>query len=77
MPDHLNDHDRRSYDLEIAALKTEVTDLKDDIKDLRIDIKGLVEAWNTAKGMTSFVKWLSGVVVACVTVYAIATGKKP
>jgi hypothetical protein len=70
MPDNQNEHDRRSYDAEIAELKSEV-------KELRTDIKELIEAWNAAKGVTSFVKWLSGIIVACVSLYALATGKKP
>jgi uncharacterized coiled-coil DUF342 family protein len=51
-------------DLEIAELKHEIKELKSDVNKLSADIKGLIEAWNTAKGMTSFVKWLSGLIIA-------------
>lgn len=69
MPDTLNADARKAYELQLAQLQEEM-------KEMRSDIKGLVEAWNTAKGMTSFVKWLSGIVVAAVSLYAIITGKK-
>jgi hypothetical protein len=69
MQDSQNEHDRRSYDVEIAELKSEV-------KELRTDIKELIEAWNTAKGVTSFVKWLSGFIAASASVYAFLKGVK-
>lgn len=70
----LQDHERRSYDSEIAELKAEITGLKEDISDLKKDIKGLVEAWNTAKGMTSFIKWLSGLATAGAVLWALIRG---
>jgi hypothetical protein len=76
MPDNMNTNDRRSYDLEIAQLKSEITGMKEEMKELRGDIKGLIEAWNTAKGMTSFIKWLSGIITASVGIYAFLKGAK-
>lgn len=35
--------------------------LQQEIKDMRQDIKALTEAWNQAKGVVSFMKWLAGI----------------
>lgn len=67
-------HDRRSYDLEVAEIRRDISELQTEISELRADIKGLVEAWNTAKGMTSFVKWLSGLIIAFGVVAALFRG---
>lgn len=69
MSDSISADHRRYHDQELS-------DLKDEVKELRADIQELLEAWNTAKGMTYFVKWLSGVLIACVSLYAYITGKK-
>lgn len=65
MSDHEGtEYGRRNYDVEIAELKFQVKDLKEEVTELRLDIKELVAAWKSAKGMTSFVKWLAGLVIA-------------
>jgi hypothetical protein len=66
--------ERRAHDPRIAELNREIHDLKTEVAELRGDIKDLIEAWNTAKGMTTFVKWLSSTVVACGTLYALFKG---
>lgn len=73
--------ERRSYDVQIVELQGEVGDLKDEvihlkdtIKCLRTDIHDLVYAYNTAKGVTSFIKWVAGVITACAVVYAFLKG---
>lgn len=60
---------------QVTNLKTETTELKEEVTNLRKDIAGLVEAWNTAQGVTKFVKWLSTLVVAGVALYAALKGK--
>lgn len=55
---------------QVTTLMTETTELKSEVADLRKDIAGLIEAWNTAQGVTKFVKWLSGIVVAGAALYA-------
>lgn len=67
-------NDRRSSDGEIVALKAEITALKTEMTELRTDIKGLIEAWNTAKGMTSFIKWLSGMIIAGGIIWGLIRG---
>lgn len=67
------EHDRRSYDAEIAQLKKELAntkeELKEEIKELQGDIKDLVEAWNAAKGLTTFIKWLASIAAAVVMLW--------
>lgn len=70
-----SDHDRRSYDVEIADLKNELKDLKESVTLLNKSVEGLVDAWNTAKGITAFVKWLGGFISAAAIVYALIKGK--
>lgn len=70
------EHDRRSYDTEIARVKSELVDVHEELKELRGDIKDLIEAWNTAKGITSFVKWLSGILVGVASIFAFVKGWK-
>lgn len=36
-------------------------ELKEDINKLREDLSAFVEAWQQAKGVIHFVKWLSGI----------------
>lgn len=53
---------RRSYDelqADHAILSAKVEELTAEIAELRKDIKDLVGAWQTAKGVTAFVSWLS------------------
>ena len=35
--------------------------LQQDIKELRADIKALTEAWQQARGVVSFMKWVAGI----------------
>jgi archaellum component FlaC len=63
--------DRRSKDIEMQALREEVNDLKAEVSELRKDIAGLIEAWNTAQGVTKFVKWLSTFITGAGIIYAL------
>lgn len=65
---------RRTYDLEIAELRFQVHSLKEEVTELRADIRHLVEAWTAAKGMSSFVKWIAGIVGAVGIIYAASKG---
>lgn len=68
----MDDHERRSYDIEIQGLKSEISELKVEFKaemeksraEFKADIKELMDAWKTAKGITGFVRWLSGMIIA-------------
>ncbi len=62
--------DRRNY----AELEAKIESLKIDLKEMREDITGLIEAWNTARGITSFVKWLSGLIVSGGILYTLIRG---
>lgn len=61
---------RRSTDTEIIKLQLEVVELKKDVEKLQKSVEDLVNAWNTAQGLTSFVKWASTVVIALGTLFA-------
>lgn len=37
------------------------SDLQQEIKELRRDIKDLTMAWQQAKGVVSFMKWVAGI----------------
>ena len=45
---------------EVALLKKDIDQLKHEVQDLRSDIKDLIQAWNTATTVVTFVKWLAG-----------------
>jgi hypothetical protein len=68
--------DRRSYDIEITNLNNRVTDLTDQVAELNANVAGLVEAWQTAKGVTAFVKWISAVTIAIGILIAAIKGVK-
>jgi len=57
--------DRRMHDLQLQQHTDEelirYDDLKKEIKELREDVRDLIYAWNQAKGVLTFVKWLLGV----------------
>ena len=36
-------------------------ELKQEIKEMRQDIKDLTSAWQQAKGVVSFMKWIAGI----------------
>lgn len=67
---------RRNYDVEITRLESKVENLQNEVKELRLDIKDMVDAWKSAKGLTSFVKWISGILLAVGAIIAAAKGWK-
>lgn len=66
--------ERRSYDVEIAELRNEVAELKSSISEMKTDIKDLVDAWKTARGITAFVRWLAGLIIAGGVIVAVLKG---
>lgn len=47
----------------MKELEQKVDKLEKEITELRSDIKDLVSAWNTAQGVTAFVKWVGSLSV--------------
>ncbi len=72
--DQDNEFGRRTYDVEIAKLHFEIGSLKKEVEEMRTDIKDLIEAWNSAKGMTSFVKWIASIAIAIGVIAAALKG---
>lgn len=58
------------HEVEIALLQTELTSIKNEVRTLSAEVSGLLEAWRTASGVVSFVKWLSGIVTAAGILWA-------
>lgn len=75
--ENTNPDDRRSYtDLEnkIDSLEDKVAGMEVKIDTLTSSVEDLVLAWNTAKGITGFVKWLAGISTALGVLYALFHG---
>ena len=57
--------ERRAFDLVLKQHAEEeiqrYEDLKKDIKELKDTVNGLVDTWNQAKGVLSFIKWVIGI----------------
>ncbi len=87
-PPHVQELGRRNYDQEVLELRKQLDEVKEQnieldhkmeilthsVESLTANVAGLVDAWNTAKGITAFVKWLSGVVLSCGVVWALLKG---
>ena len=54
------DENRRSNDAAIARLEEQVIELRSEVSGMKDSIKGLLDAWKTANGVASFLKWMSG-----------------
>ena len=81
----LPDQDRRHYDSHIARLEErlqshidvdarERQELKDAIHNVALSVDGLVQAWRTANGIGTFLKWLAGIATAIGVLYAFFSG---
>ena len=59
-------------------LENQVEDLKLEVEALRNSIEALVDAWNTAKGVTAFIKWVGSISTGLGILYALwhGTGKQ-
>lgn len=54
-----------------VELEAKVERLSEDVKALRSEVHDLVEAWNTARGVVKFVKWLGSVAIAVTSIWAL------
>lgn len=78
------EENRRHSDEHIARLEEQLhahidTDIRErreileKIHNLSKSIEGLLQAWNTANGVGTFLKWLSGMAVALAFIWAMLT----
>ena len=49
----------------------DIAALREEVRELSEQIHGLVEAWNTARGVVKFVKWLSSMAIAVTSIWAL------
>jgi len=45
--------------------------LRREVEGLRADVQGLVDAWNTARGVVMFVKWIGGAAASLAALWAL------
>ena len=71
-------HQDRRAELElkkkIATLEVAIETLEFKIDKLTSSVDGLVVAWNTAKGVTAFVKWIGSISVGLGVLWAMLHG---
>lgn len=60
----------KEFDNQIKELEDKVIVLESKIDSLAQSIEDLVLAFNTAKGVTAFVKWLAATITAGGVIYA-------
>ena len=63
--DHLIEEERR-----LLILEQNIMQLTKKVESLETSVSGLVEAWKTANGVVSFIKWVAGLATAVVAVIA-------
>lgn len=73
----LDRRDKSELEQKIEKLEEEVAVLKHLITTLTTAIEGLVSAWDTAKGITSFVKWVGSLSTGAAVLWAILHGVPP
>jgi len=57
----------------MKELEAKVDRLEQEISELRLDIKDLISAWNTARGVTTFVKWIGSLAAGVTVMYSFLT----
>jgi hypothetical protein len=62
---------------QINAMQNKIDTLEESVVKLTESVDELVKAWGTAKGMTSFIKWLASLASACGVLYAALHDKVP
>jgi hypothetical protein len=67
--------DHPTTEVELALLRADMDQMKSDVKELRKEIKGLLDAWNTATNVLSFVKWMAGIGTAAAFLWAAFKAK--
>jgi len=60
-----------------ADLQKQIHALNANIAALTASVGELTNAWNSAKGITGFVKWTAGVAASVAVVWAAIHGSKP
>lgn len=60
-----------------AALEDKIAHLEEKVDKLSENIQGLIEAWQTAKGISSFVKWVGSLAGGGAILYALLHGGVP
>lgn len=60
--------------IQIRALQSQIETLEENVAKLTNSVEDLVKAWNTAKGMTSFVKWIASLASAGGVIWALLQG---
>ena len=58
-------------------LQEQIKTLEDSVLALTQSVQTLAEAWNNAKGITSFIKWAAGFAASLSVVWAALHGSKP
>lgn len=56
--------DNQDDSVKLALLRQDVENMKREVSEIKQDVRGLVEAWQAANWLVSFIKWLAGVGVA-------------
>ena len=54
----------QSVETQIALIQADMATLTKAVAKQSSDIEGLVQAWKTANGVVSFMKWLASIAVA-------------
>ena len=70
LTDHMVEEENR-----LTKIETKLENLETEFKELKTSISNLVAAWETAGNLVTFVKWISGIVLAIsAAIVAIKTG---
>jgi len=54
---------------QINSMQNKIDTLEESVIKLTDSVNDLVLAWNTAKGMTSFVKWIGSIAAGAAVLY--------
>lgn len=69
-----NGEERRTEVSDYEQLKFILIRLEEKVDTQVENTKDLIDAWNTAKGLSGFIKWLSSIVVAIIAVTGVMKG---
>jgi hypothetical protein len=61
----------QSVETQIALIQADMATLTKAVAKQSSDIEGLVQAWKTANGVVSFMKWLSSIAVAVSILFSV------
>lgn len=54
-----------------SELRTEVSQLRAEVSELTTSVRELVVAWNTARGVVRFVRWMGALATAVTALWAL------